>query len=157
MERITEDFVEERIRDIATKGGFEILPKKKGMPDIVVRHKTYPKYRHMIEVKGHPGGRYTSAHIRNYFLSALGQVVRSMKSEHVNYGIAFPDIELYRDKVLELPKRVRKILSLSFYFVDRRGKVRVLKPSAAKLQVIPKLPESQPLRKKAYSEIHVEV
>lgn len=142
MRKVDERFVEKRMKNIATEGGFAILPKKRGLPDIVVRHKRYPRYRHMIEAKGQPRGKYSAANMRSYFLGALGQMLRSMENIRVNYGIAFPDIKPYRNKVFELPKRVRKILSLSFYFVDRAGTVRVLKPSAKKLRVISRLPKS---------------
>jgi hypothetical protein len=136
---LDEAFVTEKIRALAKKCNFVEKAKEHGDPDIVVKHSKYPQYVHKIECKGIQKGEYSKANSSKVFNSALGQITKAMSKKRVNYGIAFPHLEYFEARVIELPPYVRKILNLSFYFVNKRGETFVLTPHANKLKKITKL------------------
>lgn len=138
--KLNEAFVTAKIKTLAKKGNFVEKAKEYGDPDIVVKHKEYPQYVHKIECKGIQKGKYSKANSSKAFNSALGQITKAMNKERVNYGIAFPRSKYFAERVIELPLYVRKILNLSFYFVNTHGETFVLTPHANKLKKITKLP-----------------
>jgi len=70
--------------------------------------------RLVIEAKGE--GSYRQM-LGNYFLNALGEILQRMSDNLTSYAITLPAHPSYIELVLKLPKRVREVLQLDFYFV----------------------------------------
>jgi len=70
--------------------------------------------RLVIEAKGE--GSYRQM-LGNYFLNALGEILQRMSENLASYAVALPAHASYIELVLKLPKRVREVLQLDFYFV----------------------------------------
>ena len=74
----------------------------------------------IIEAKPH--GKTRQA-LGNNFLQVLGQILQRMSDSIHQYGVALPAHPSYAELVLKLPKNVRQVLRLDFYFVRRSGTV----------------------------------
>lgn len=59
----------------------------------------------------------------NYFLGALGELIRRMSSATATYGLALPDNKQYRGLVARLPPLARDRLDLAVFFVDELANV----------------------------------
>jgi hypothetical protein len=113
---IPEDEVKAAIKSCLENQGYEVEVKwaNKTGCDIVA---TCGAQRLKIEVKGEGSRRQM---LGNYFLCALGEMLQRMNESNVDYGIALPAHASYDELVLKLPKRVREMLHLDFYFVRRK-------------------------------------
>lgn len=95
--------------------------------DIKARHEAYGRYFE-VEVKGEPGkaakSKASGREVR--FIGALGQILTRIKPDRqYRYGIAFPDT--YRDLVVRrIDPALMKVLRLSFFFVNDKGRVEHL-------------------------------
>jgi hypothetical protein len=72
----------------------------------------------MLEVKAQ--GKTRQA-LGNNFLQVLGQILQRMSDRSAEYGVVLPAHGSYAELVLKLPKLVREVLRLDFYFVRRSG------------------------------------
>lgn len=109
---LNEDEVKSAIKSALEARGYEVKVKwgHKPGPDIEAQLGT----RLVLEAKGE--GSYRQM-LGNYFLHALGEILQRMSDSSVSYGIALPAHASYIELVLNLPKRVRQMLQLDFYFV----------------------------------------
>jgi len=55
----------------------------------------------------------------NYFIGALGELVRRMSDPSATYGLALPDVRVFRALVGRLPAEAGTRLRLRVYFVAR--------------------------------------
>ncbi len=55
----------------------------------------------------------------NYFIGALGELVQRMSDPDAEYGLALPDVQVYRRLVSRLPDLARERLRLRIFFVER--------------------------------------
>ena len=78
------------------------------------------KSRWIIEAKG--AGKYDPMRV-NYFLGALGELLRRMDDPDARYSIALPDLAQYRRLWDRLPGLAKQRMRLSALFVDRAGQV----------------------------------
>ncbi len=70
----------------------------------------------VIEAKGDAASQQQQT---NYFIGALGELVRRMSNPDATYGLALPDVRVFRALVSRLPTQVWKRLNLRMYFVSR--------------------------------------
>lgn len=110
---MTEDEVKAAMKSTLEGRGYEVHVKwgKKSGPDILA---VVGGSRLVIEAKGE--GSYRQM-LGNYFLNALGEILQRMSDNLASYAIALPAHSSYIELVLKLPKRVREVLQLDFYFV----------------------------------------
>jgi hypothetical protein len=79
------------------------------------------KSRWIIEAKG--AGKYDPMRV-NYFLGALGELLRRMDDPDARYSIALPDLAQCRRLWDRLPELAKQRMRLSALFVDRAGQVQ---------------------------------
>ena len=116
--------------------GFKIMPEtfKQHGVDIEAWNDKRRRYW-FIEVKGYPRKKPSmNAQKQEWFISALGQILKRMRQKNGKYGIAFPDFEFYERKSLELPKIARERLKLNIFLIDKNKKIRQLTPKANKFK-----------------------
>lgn len=64
------------------------------------------------------------------FNTCLGQLLKSMVSDDVNYAVALPKISAYKKQCEKLSNYIRIKLSLNIIVVDKNGKVEIIRPSS---------------------------
>lgn len=118
--------------------GFKPMPityKQKGIDIEAWNHRTRRYW--FIEVKGHPRKKASMhAQKQEWFIKALGQIIKRMRQKNGKYGIAFPDFEFYEKKSLELPKIGRSRLKLNIFLITKDKKIRQLTPNSNKFKNI---------------------
>jgi hypothetical protein len=118
-DRITEDAVKLAVkRDLEAEGWrVEVRWGRDRGIDIDARR---GNERLIVEAKGEapPGPQQV-----NYFLGALGELVRRMTEPMARYGLALPDNAQYRGLVGRLPAYARERFRLDVFFVDGGGQV----------------------------------
>jgi len=72
-----------------------------------------------IECKG------KTAAISVDFNTGLGQLLKKMDDENSLYALALPDIPSFREQTNKVPKRVRKLLNISWIWVREDGGITV--------------------------------
>ena len=90
-----------------------------------------------IEVKGYPRKKQSMhAQKQEWFISAIGQIIKRMRQKNGKYGIAFPDFEFYEKKSIELPIIARERLKLNIFLIGKHKTIKQLTPKASKFKVI---------------------
>lgn len=144
------------------KKGFSINVEKNDMThgvDIQKRSKMGCRYW-FIEAKGYPSKTYKKgkktgreksqssikAQRYSWFTTVIGQIALRMKQKNGKYGIAFPYIDYFKDKILDQNKMenkerhthiklFRKRTKLHFFLIDKQKKIHHLTPTAKKFKV----------------------
>ncbi len=141
------------------KKGFDIKPGKKDQihgVDIQRENKKRCRYW-FIECKGYPsknfkkkkGKKSESTRLAQryiWFISALGQIALRMKQKYGNYGVAFPDNEYFKNKILDKDvknktyiKIFRKRLKIHFFLVNEKKEIFQLTPCSKKFKRIARM------------------
>lgn len=112
---LSEDEVKEAVRRWLTSQGFAVtvaLGHERGI-DIDARHPDGRRW--IIEAKGEVASDQQQG---NYFLGALGELLRRMDDLNATYGLALPSNRRYRSLVRRLPALAKRRLGLVLIWVD---------------------------------------
>lgn len=97
--------------------------------DIKLWHPTHRRYW-FIEVKRKYTSRNKSSKTYVNTATAIGQIIYRMHQRKAGfYGIAAPDIRLFRNELSKIPLWIKKTLKLYIFLVDRNGGIRKITPS----------------------------
>ena len=114
-----ESFVQSAIERHFTKLGFN-LERNRNI-DLYCTHPVSNE-AWIIEAKG-----LTTA-IGLDFKTCLGQLIMSMNSTEINYGVAVPNIANYLKLCQSVPKNVTDKLNISWIYISESGQVEIHKP-----------------------------
>jgi len=109
----SEDDVKDAVKSALQAMSYDVKVmwgKKHGI-DVVA---TLGTTRILIEAIGEGTSRQ---HLGNNFLRVLAEILLRMTDEQASYGIALPAHRSLIDLVGSIPKRIRQVLRLDFYFV----------------------------------------
>lgn len=116
-----EAFIQKKVEQYFRNEGFTTLNDIIPYLDLHVESKER-KEEWKIECKGE-----TSA-INVDFNTGLGQIMKRMDNENSFYALALPDISSFRKQTDQIPNRVRKLLNLSWIWVNDEGKIKIKIP-----------------------------
>lgn len=126
-----EDWLQERIIIYLKQKGYIITKHASGKTHGVDIKAYHPKLRryYFVEVKAEPKSTSKSKHAmrENYFVGVLGEIICRMIQKHGRYALGLPKNDSYIKKTNKIPERIRKLLKLDIFFVDKQGNVKVLK------------------------------
>lgn len=117
---------------------FKIMPEtyKRSGVDIEAWNNKTRRYW-FIEVKGYPGKKLSMhAQKQEWFIAAIGQIIKRMRQKNGKYGIAFPNFEFYEKKSLDLPNIARERLKLNIFLIDKNKSIRQLTPKTNKFKEV---------------------
>ena len=112
---LSEDEVKEAMRVYLEAAGYQVTVMWGRQHGIDIEA-TGPLGRLIIEAKGDVASQPQKT---NYFIGALGELVQRMSDPDSEYGLALPDVPVYRRLVSRLPELARERLRLRIFFVER--------------------------------------
>lgn len=97
--------------------------------DIELMHTKWNK-TWFIEVKRKYNNKNKKSTTYNSVATAIGQIIYRMKRPNSSfYGIAVPDIKIYKDELNKITPTVRTKLKLNIFLINHCGQVRKITPS----------------------------
>ena len=123
-----ENYVEASVKRWLISDGFELVTN--GHIDVFAI-KTEGQLRRVwhVECKGHTSQNTVD------FCTAVGQLLKRMSEPETQYGLAFPDLPVFRKQAAQFAPWVRTTLNLHWMWIDESGAVCVDHPQLPGLQV----------------------
>ena len=130
--------VEKVMMDWVVSKGFKIMPESHRIHGVDIEAWNDKRRRYwFIEVKGYPRKKASmNAQKQEWFVTAIGQIIKRMRQKNGKYAIAFPDYSFYEKKSIDLPLIARDRLKLNIFLISEDKKVRQLTPKSKKFKQV---------------------